>query len=143
MSLLYRKVVKQRNSSKSEKKHAYNILKATILNRTRNKCGIYARKLFSFSHRSKKTANRQWWQKQVCKRRKDRLDEKVKILVKGYYLSPEVSREVPNKKEVVKVKTDDGKKEVLQKHVMTMTLQDAYKNFTSQNLEIKIGFTMF
>ncbi|KAL3874179.1 hypothetical protein ACJMK2_037226, partial [Sinanodonta woodiana] len=33
--------VKQPNSSKSEKKHAYNILKTTILNRTRNKCGIY------------------------------------------------------------------------------------------------------
>lgn len=46
---------KQTNSSKSDKKHAYNILRATIEKRTRNKCGIYVRKLFSFSHRSKVT----------------------------------------------------------------------------------------
>jgi hypothetical protein len=63
----------------------------------------------------------------------------IKVAVRRYYLSTEVSREVPNKKEVVKVKTADEKKEVLQKHVMTMTLQDAYKNFTSQNPDIKLA----
>jgi hypothetical protein len=63
--------------------------------------------------------------------------------VKKYYLSAEVSREVPNKREVVKIKTDDGKKETLQKHVMTMTLDDAFKHFKSLNPDIKIGFTMF
>ncbi|CAC5399801.1 unnamed protein product [Mytilus coruscus] len=56
--------VKQSNSSKSDKKHAYNILRATILKKTRNRCGVYVRKLFSFLHRTKKSANRQWWQRQ-------------------------------------------------------------------------------
>jgi hypothetical protein len=134
---------KQTNSSKSDKKHAYNILTATIEKRTRNKCGIYVRKLFSFSHRSKVTAKRQWWQKQVRKVRKDKLSEKTRLLVKQHYLSAEVSREVPNKKEVIKVKKDDGKKEVLQKHLMTMTLEDAYKNFKSLYPDVKIGFTMY
>ncbi|KAL3880422.1 hypothetical protein ACJMK2_032660 [Sinanodonta woodiana] len=73
--------VKQPNSSKSEKKHAYNILKATILNRTLNKCGIYARKLFSFSHRSKKTANRQWWQNKYAKEKRTDLMKKSKYLL--------------------------------------------------------------
>ena len=136
---------KQTNSSKSDKKHAYSILRATIEKRTRNKCGtcIYVQKLFSFSHRSKVTAKRQWWQKQVRKVRKDKLSEKTQLLVKQHYLSVEMSREVPNKKEVIKVKKDDGKKEVLQKHLMTMTLEDAYKNFQSLYPDVKIGFTMY
>ena len=134
---------KQSNTSKSDKKHAYDILRATVEKKTRNKCGVYVRKLFSFSHRSKVTAKRQWWQKQVRKHRKDKLGDDIKLLVKRHYLSAEVSREVPNKKEVIKVKTHDGKKEVLQKHLMTMTLEDAFKNFKSLHPNVKIGFTMF
>ncbi|KAJ8300504.1 LOW QUALITY PROTEIN: hypothetical protein KUTeg_022023 [Tegillarca granosa] len=93
--------------------------------------------------KSKQITNRTWWQKQVRKRRKDSLNDNIKLLVKKYYLSAEVSREVPNKREVVKVKTSDGKKETLQKHVMTMTLDNAFKNFKAINPNIKIGFTMF
>ena len=47
----------------------------------------------------------------IVSRRKDFLNEMTKVAVRRYYLSAEVSREVPNKREVVKVKTADGKKE--------------------------------
>lgn len=33
--------------------------------------------------------------------------------------------------------------EALQKHVITMTLQDAYNNFKTLHPKIKIGLTMF
>ena len=60
----------------------------------------------------------------------------------NFYLSPEVSREVPNKKEVILVK-ENNQKEYVQKHVMIATSADAFSQYKSEYPEDKIGFTSF
>jgi hypothetical protein len=76
------------------------------------------------------------------KKRKDRISESTRRKVQEFYLSAEVSREVPNRKDVVCIKVN-GKKEFIQKHVMIMTTSDAYTLFKLQNKDVKIGLSTF
>ena len=62
--------------------------------------------------------------------------------VQDFYLSVEVSREVPNKKEVVCIK-QGGTKEFVQKHVIIMTTGEVYDLFKYQNNNLKIGLSTF
>ncbi|XP_077869847.1 uncharacterized protein LOC144362389 [Saccoglossus kowalevskii] len=80
-----------------------------------------------------------WWKPSSRKLRKDRISEEVKENIKGFYLSPDVSREVPNKKDVLNQKHG----EAIQRHVMTMTLSEAFEQYKKENPEIKIGYTSF
>lgn len=78
----------------------------------------------------------EWWKKRQRKTRRDVISEHVKEFA-------EISREVPSKRDVVRIKTQTGQKETLQKHVMTMTLEEAHKLYKTRNLSYKIGLTSF
>ena len=75
-------------------------------------------------------------------RRKDRICNELKEKVKDYFLDPVMSRQVPCKCEVVNLQ-ESGQKEINEKHIMVMTLKDAYNNFMLKYEEEKIGFTSF
>jgi hypothetical protein len=85
----------------------------------------------------------EWWKKKQRKTKCDVISEHVKESVKEFFLSAEISREVPSKREVVRIKTQTGQKETLQKHVMTITLEEAHKLYNTRNLSHKIGLTSF
>lgn len=121
-----------------EKKHAYNIICDSVLKKyKRHRLNKY----FKVSVKARKPSST-WWETRQRKRRRDALDSPLKNSVKNFFLSPEISREVPNKRETVKVRKD-GQKEILQKHVMTMTLEEAYKEYKLRNPGRKIGLTSF
>ena len=83
-----------------------------------------------------------WWIPKVRKRRRDAFSEEVKQNVKGFYTDPSVSREVPCKRECIKV-IDNGEKKTVAKHLMVMTMKDAFIEFKERNPDVKIGFTSF
>jgi hypothetical protein len=56
----------------------------------------------------------EWWKKRQRKTRRDVISEHVKEFA-------EISREVPSKRDVVRIQTQTGQKETLQKHVMKHT----------------------
>ena len=85
---------------------------------------------------------RMWWESELRKRRKDRLSPEVKEAVADFYHQPEISREVPGKAAVVVTK-EKGKTVALTKHLMSMTMEEAYKRFKEIKPEIKIGLTSF
>lgn len=53
----------------------------------------------------------EWWKKKQRKTSCDVISENVKESVKEFFLSAEISREVPSKHEVVRIKTQTGQKE--------------------------------
>ena len=57
-------------------------------------------------------------------------------------MDPGVSREVPRKRDCIKV-TENGEKKTVAKHLMIMTMKDAYKNFKERYPNVIIGFTSF
>ena len=71
------------------------------------------------------------------------MSDEIKVSVRNFYLSSEVSREVPCKKDVLKIKGKDGEKLLLQKHLMTMTLEEAHTMYKNKHLQHKIGLTAF
>ena len=73
---------------------------------------------------------------------KDRICKELKEKIKGYFLDPAISRQVPCKREVVNLK-ESGQKEISKKQIMVMTMKDAYNNFMSKYEEEKIGFRSF
>lgn len=85
----------------------------------------------------------EWWKKKQRKTSCDVISENVKESVKEFFLSAEISREVPSKHEVVRIKTQTGQKETLQKHVMTITLEEAHKLYKTRNPSHKIDLTSF
>ena len=62
--------------------------------------------------------------------------------VKDFYLQPDVTRQIPGKTEVIKAKTETGEAVILPKHVMVMTLEDAFKMFKEENQDTKIGCSL-
>ena len=70
------------------------------------------------------------------KARKDQISEKVRTTVKELYTSGEVSRCLPNKKDV-------SKKDNSAKFVMTVPIKDAHLSFQKKHKDIKIGFVSF
>ena len=90
----------------------------------------------------KKAAKTDWWKQNPRKARKNRISEQTKFKVINFYLSPEVSREVPNKKEVILVK-ENNQKEYVQKHVIIATSADVFSQYKTEYPEDKIGFTSF
>ena len=83
-----------------------------------------------------------WWKPNPRKRRRDRISENVKQKIKDFYLSAEISRIVPNKKEVICLKTQE-EKQYVQKQVMVMTSADAFHQYKRQYPEDKVGFSSF
>ena len=54
-----------------------------------------------------------------------------------FYPSEEISREMPNKKDVVPIKVDNNR------DVTIMTLASAYQTFKESNLDVKIGVSLW
>lgn len=99
---------------------------------------IYNTKAKSRKGKKINKPNEKWWKLQR-KTRKDTLSTAVRSSVHNFYLSAGISREVPDKKAVIKLK--NGQK--VQRHTMTMTLADAYSVYKSTYPDHKIGFTKF
>ena len=59
---------------------------------------------------------------------KDRICNELEEKVKDYFLNPAISRQVPCTREVVNLK-ESCQKEISEKHIMVMTMKDAYNNF--------------
>ena len=76
----------------------------------------------------------EFWKPRKRKERKDKLSNDVQESIKAFYLSPEISRQVPNMKDV---------KDDKQKHVMTMTLAEAFDDYKKANPGMKVGLTSF
>ena len=63
--------------------------------------------------------------------------------VKDFYLSDNISRVMPGKKDFLSVVGADGKREHKQKRLVLCNLREAYREFKECNPDKKIGFTKF
>ena len=69
------------------------------------------------------------------------MDETEQI-VRTFYLSDEISRQQPGKKDFITVKKD-GQRVKLQKKILIMTVMEAFKQFKTEFPEVKIGKSKF
>ena len=83
-----------------------------------------------------------WGQGKKRETRKYAISNETKEEVKKFFLMPEVSRENPCKKEVMKIKDDVGTS-LQPKYTMIMTMKEAFDTFGASNSHVKIGFTSF
>lgn len=84
-----------------------------------------------------------WWSNEMRKKRKDRIKDDIKSEIREFYLSPEVNREVPVKRECVTVvDRNTCLKTKVHKQVMIMTQGEAYKIYVDK-FGKKVGFTSF
>lgn len=127
---------KHAGTAKKDKARAYRQLKHLACS------SITLRRYFKL--KKKKMSLPGWWKDAKRKKRKDRIPDDVRALVREFYLSPDTSRPVPNVREVMWVLDEEtGQKRKVQKHVMLMTLAEAFKEFKRQYPEVKVGFSTF
>lgn len=131
--------VKPSGTQDRDKKAAYDTVLNTVVGKANSKKEVLR---YLGLSKNKKTQNTSWWKQKPRKRRKDRISEAIKTRVSEFYLSQEVSREVPNKKDVLCVKQGTCKT-YIQKHVMTMTSADAYHTYRTKYPDDKIGLSTF
>lgn len=74
-----------------------------------------------------------WWKPKPRKKRSDQINKNTREKVISFFLSLEISRTVPNKKDV---KCVEGEKK--EQYIMTMTLSDAYELFKKKHTNEKI-----
>lgn len=72
----------------------------------------------------------------------DSRNETVEQEIKDFYFRPDIVYTCPGMKDCMVV-WENGEKNTLQKHYMTMFLKEAFAVFKEENPEIKIGFTKF
>ena len=77
------------------------------------------------------------------KKKKDRINDDIVNLVRDFYLLPEITKQVPDKTEVVGLKSETEESNILLKHVMVMTLEDAHSTLKEKHSSINIGLTSF
>lgn len=70
------------------------------------------------------------------------LSNETKKVVEIFFEEDEISRAMPGQKDFVSVKKD-GKRQVIQKRLLMMTLRETYKCFKNQYKDVKIGFSAF
>ena len=71
------------------------------------------------------TMSGQWLARKGRKPWKDKIPDEVRQEVQDFFLSAEISREVPCKREIIKVKDGDKVTEI-PKHLMFLTYKEAY-----------------
>ena len=72
------------------------------------------------------------------------LNAETASLVRGFYTSEELSREMPGAKDFVSIRNKDtGKREHVQKRLILCNLKEAYRCFKDKYPEQKIGFSKF
>ena len=70
------------------------------------------------------------------------LEETIQ-LVKDFYVTDEISRQMPGKKDTKSVRLDDGKREQRQKRMLLANLKEIYAEFKNKYPEERIGFSKF
>ena len=91
---------------------------------------------------AKKTAREKGILSDPNPKRRKTLEEDTVQRVKEFYLSEDVSRQMPGKKDTVSVLIG-GKREHLQKHLILCNLREAFELFKERNPTIIIGFSKF
>ena len=135
--------VKYSGGASSARRAASKILMDVI-----NKSGQYGSRFLlrkELGVRKRKSANvenPEGWEPSARKERKDSIPEEVKERVKEFYLSPNITREVPDKREAIKVK-DKDKVLIVQGHYMSKAIQDAYEEYNRAYPNDKLGLTSF
>lgn len=71
------------------------------------------------------------------------LPQSVIIKVINFYISDEISRILPGKKDYVTIRDNNGIKHQVQKRLILCNLKEAYVEFKTQNPDEKIGFSKF
>ena len=112
-----------------------------IVSRIKGKYGL--QKKLRLRGKVKKLHQEAWWKEKPRQHRKDRLSEFIRNQVRNFFRSPEISREYPNKKKVLRIKNDDGTEIVIPKRSMTSTTKEAYEVFKQLHPNIKLGLTLF
>ena len=137
---------KPKGGCNKDKLQAYKEIKSSIcvapLSK-RSKLRGHLKKYFDIRMGFPQNKNTDWWKRNTRKKRKDRLSDETMKKVKDFYLQPDVTRQIPGKTEVIKTKTETGEAVILPKHVMVMTLEDAFKMFKEENPDTKIGCSSF
>ena len=133
---------KPKGGCNKDKLQAYKEIKSSIcvapLSK-RSKLRGHLKKYFDIRMGVPQNKNTDWWKRNTRKKRKDKLSDETMKKVKDFYLQPDVTRQIPGKTEVIKTKTETGEAVILPKHVMVMTLEDAFKMFKEENPDTKIG----
>ena len=133
------KDVTKRGTVEKEKKTAYQILHNAIFYGVKKyTIGAGLSSFLRVRRNQGKLDTDEWWKNRSRKPRKDMIDDATKEKVTLFFLSPKTSREVPNKKDVIKIND-----EKTNKHIMTMTMSEAFDEFKKQYPDVKIGFTSF
>lgn len=125
---------------------AYKYIKGTIESaplHTKSRTWTHIRKYFSCNRLFGKPQTKDWWHTKKRKIRKDRIPDKVKERVREFLLSPDISREVPAKSEAMKIKGADGEVQLLAKHTMVFTIEEAFRQYKEIFPDDKIGLTSF
>ena len=63
------------------------------------------------------------------------------LILKKCYISDNISRIMPGKKDFVSVRGNDEKREHMQKRLLMCNLREAYHEFKEHNPELKVGFS--
>ena len=137
--------VKPRGGAPREQINAYKIIKSTLsetplLGRKSSLRGIM-KKYFSVRSGIPQILRKDWWKCQPRRKRKDRLREEDRRHVVDFFLSPEISREVPCKKDALKQKGSDTG--LIQKNLMTLTLAEAFQEYKNRYPTKRNGLTAF
>lgn len=112
-----------------------------IVSRIKGKYGL--QKKLHLRGKVKQLRQEAWWQEKPRQHRKDRPSETSRHQVRIFFRSPEISREFPDKKKVLKIKTNEGMETVILKRSMTSTMKEAYEVFKQLHPNIKLGLTLF
>lgn len=134
--------VKPKGGAEVDKKKAYRVLVNVAADLVKARYGLKTKLKRKLNVKNVSSKDK-FWKSKVRKTRKDKISEEVKKEVEEFYLRGDISKELPSKRDVCKVKDKEGNAKVLQKHLMTMTLQEAFKMYKEENPGRKIAFTSF
>lgn len=132
------KAVTKRGTVKNQKRNAYQIVHNAIFSGVKKYTIGNGLSSYLNLRRNRGKLNNDWWENRKQKTRKDKIHQATQEKVTCFFLSPQTSREVPNTKGVLKINGEQ-----INKHIMTMTMAEAFHLFKKQNTDIKIGLTSF
>ena len=137
--------VKPKGNAALMQKHSYSILKSVALglNKQYLRQKQALRKSLKCNLSIKKKKTKSWWKPAVRKDRKDRTTLEVREEIRNFFWLPEVSRDVPNKKDVIRIKNAEGQKIAFQKKVMILSLSEAFQLYMTQHPDRKLSFSTF
>lgn len=96
--------VKPTGGASASQRTAYRVLRSVVCMKGKYRVNneIRTKLKLKRQHQNQQPDN-QWWKSKDRQKRKDRISETVRESMRSFYLSAEISREVPNKRATVKV----------------------------------------